>query len=83
MYLLRIRPAGITGNVQGNNTNYRHPIKTYYKAVEMELMLESRHNLESITLLFRDGMMKMFVHRGQRDALILTPQVHVRKIREP
>ena len=26
----------------------------------MELMLESRHNLESIPLLFRDGKMKMF-----------------------
>ena len=58
---MRIIPGGITGDVQGNDTDFQHPGKTSYRTLEMELMLEKlRQNPESIPSPSRDEMMKMF-----------------------
>ena len=39
-YILRVIPGGIKGNVQGNDTDFHHPVKAYHRTLEMELMLE-------------------------------------------
>ena len=57
---MRITPAGVTGDVQGNDTVFHNPVKTYYRTLEMELKLGSRQNLESIPSLTGYEMMKMF-----------------------
>ena len=60
-YLLRIIPGGITGDVQRNDTEFHHPVKTYYRTLKMELMLERlRQNPESFPSRSRDKKMKMF-----------------------
>ena len=61
MYLLRIIPGRITDDVQRNDTDFHHPVKTYYRTLEMELMLEKlRQNPERIPSSSEDEMMKMF-----------------------
>ena len=59
-HFLRIILAGITGDVQGSDTDFHHPVKTYYRTLEMELMLKKlRQNPKSIPSPSRDKMMKM------------------------
>ena len=59
-YLLRIILAGITGDVQGSDMDFHHPVKTYYRTLEMELMLKKlRQNPKSIPSPSRDEMIKI------------------------
>ena len=60
-YLLRIIPGGITDNLKEFNTDLHHPVKTYCRTLEMELMLEKlRRNSKSIPSPSREETMKMF-----------------------
>ena len=52
---------GITGNVQGNDTDFHHPLKPDYRKLEMELMLvKLRQHPERIPSPSREEMMATF-----------------------
>ena len=58
---MRIILGGITGDVQGNDTNFHYPVKMHYRTLETKLMLQKpRQNAEIILSSFGDKMMKMF-----------------------
>ena len=60
-YILRIIIGGKTGDVHDNDTDFPHPLKTNYRKLEMELMLEKlRQHPERITSPFREEMMATF-----------------------
>lgn len=60
-YFLIVIGGGITGDIQGNDTDYHHPSKKRYRDQEMELMIQKlREHKDKIPTPSRDEMMVMF-----------------------
>ena len=59
-YFLVILPGGITGDLQVNDTDLHHPLKTSYREKETALMIEKlRENPDKIPSPSRDEIMKI------------------------
>ena len=66
-YFLIVIGGGITGDVQVNDTSYHRPVKTAYRNLEMQLMLDLlKQDPKKIPSPSRDQMMEMFYNAWEK-----------------
>ena len=64
--------GGITGHVRVNDTSYHRPVKTAYKNLEMQLMLDLlRQDPKKIPSPSKDQMMEIFIMHWRKHAQML------------